>query len=93
MAFGMGRAGVGSTSSRERASLGRDGNPGQGGCRVALVETPSLRNMESEVATSCSQAGLPVEGGGYQPTHKTYNPKFALPAKCARIEMEQRLRE
>lgn len=42
---------------------------------VTLVETPSLRNMEPEVAISCSQAGLPVDGGGYQPTHKTFIPK------------------
>ena len=26
--------------------------------------------MEPEVATSCSQVGLPVEGGGNQPSHK-----------------------
>jgi hypothetical protein len=24
---------------------------------------------------------LPVEGGGHQPTHKTFNPKFVLPIR------------
>jgi len=28
--------------------------------------------METVVATSYSQVGLPVEGGGHQPTHKTF---------------------
>jgi hypothetical protein len=50
--------------------------------------------METEVATSCIQAGLPVEGRGHQPTHKTFfNPKFVLLTKCAGIKIEQRLRE
>jgi hypothetical protein len=34
-------------------------------------------DIESKVTTSCNQAGLPVEGRGYDPTHKTFNPKFA----------------
>lgn len=29
-----------------------------------------------EVATSCSQVGLPLERMGHQPTHKTFNPFF-----------------
>ena len=49
-------------------------------------------HMETNMVTSCSQVGLPVEGGDYQPTYKTFNPKFALPTRCAGIKMEQRLR-
>jgi hypothetical protein len=52
-----------------------------------------LRYRETEVATSCSQAGLLVEGGGLQSNHKTLNPKFVLPTRCAGIKMEQRMRE
>jgi hypothetical protein len=41
--------------------------------------------MESEVATSYSQAGYPVVGEGHQYTHKTFDPIFALPTICAGI--------
>jgi hypothetical protein len=36
---------------------------------------------------------LPTEGGGHQYTHKTFNPIFVLPTRCAGKKMEQRLRE
>jgi hypothetical protein len=42
--------------------------------------------METEVVTSCSQAGLSVDGGGYQPTHKIFDPKFILPLRYAGIK-------
>jgi hypothetical protein len=45
------------------------------------------------MAMSCSKAGLQKEEEGHQSTHKTFNPKFVLPTKCAGIKMEQRLRE
>jgi hypothetical protein len=48
--------------------------------------------METEVS-SYSQAGLPVEEGGHQPTHKTFNRKLVLPTRCIGIKMEQILRE
>jgi hypothetical protein len=38
--------------------------------QVILGEIPSSRDMEPEEATSCNQAGLPVEGQGHQATHK-----------------------
>ena len=38
-------------------------------------------DMETEVS-SCSQVELPVEGGGHQPTHKGFHPKFVLPTRC-----------
>jgi hypothetical protein len=49
--------------------------------------------MEPEVATSFSQAGLALEGGEHQPSHKTFDTKFALLTSCAGIKMEQRLKE
>jgi hypothetical protein len=49
--------------------------------------------IEIEVATSCTQAGLPSEGGVHQPIHKPFNLKFVLPTRCAGIKMEQKLRE
>ena len=50
-------------------------------------------DRETEVETTCSQAGLPEEGEGHQPTHKTLDLKFVLPTRCAGIKIEQRLRE
>jgi hypothetical protein len=50
-------------------------------------------DMETEVVTSCSKAGLSVEGGGYQPSHKTFNPKFVITTRSAGIKMEERLKE
>jgi hypothetical protein len=35
----------------------------------------------------------PMEEREQQSTHKTFNLKFILPTSCARIKMEQRLRE
>jgi hypothetical protein len=32
--------------------------------------------MEPEMATSYSQAILPMKGWGHKPTHKTLDPKF-----------------
>ena len=52
-----------------------------------------MRYRETEVATFCRQAGLPVKRVGLQYNHKTLNPKFVLPTRCAGIKMEQRLRE
>ena len=49
--------------------------------------------IESEIVTFCSQAGLSVERGGYQPTHKTFNPKFVLATRCAGIKIEKRLKK
>ena len=53
----------------------------------------AIRDMETDIATSYIQAGLPVVGQGHQLTHKTSNPKFVLPTRCAGIKIEQRLRE
>jgi hypothetical protein len=49
--------------------------------------------MEPEVATSCSQAGLPVEVKGYQPTYKTFDLKFVLPTSYTVRKIQQSLRE
>ena len=49
--------------------------------------------IETEVATSCSQAELPEEGGGHQSTHKSFNSKSVLPTRCAGLKIKQRLRE
>jgi hypothetical protein len=49
--------------------------------------------MATEVATSCNDVGLSVEGGEHQPTHKIFNSKFVLPTRCAAIKEDQSLRE
>jgi hypothetical protein len=51
------------------------------------------RDVETEVSTSCILVGLPVEGGGHQPIHKTFDPKFILPTSCSGIKIERRLKE
>ena len=45
---------------------------------VTLAVTHSIRDMESEEATSCSQTETPVDRQTHQPPHKTFNPKFIL---------------
>jgi hypothetical protein len=42
--------------------------------------------METEVPTSCSQAGLPLREGEHQSTHKAFNLKLILPTICIAIE-------
>lgn len=49
------------------------------------------RDRETGVATSYSQIGLPVEGGGHQNMHKTFNPKLVLSTRYVGIKTEQRL--
>jgi hypothetical protein len=51
------------------------------------------RDTETEVATFCSQAGLPEEGGGQQSIHKTFNAKSVLPKRYAGVKIDQRLGE
>jgi len=58
-----------------------------------LLRLLAAGDWEPELASSCSQAGLQEEGGGYQPTHKTFYQKFAQLTRYARIKTEQRLRE
>jgi hypothetical protein len=60
---------------------------------VTLAEIPTSEYVETEMATSCSQAALSVEGGAHQPIHKTFNLKFVLPTGSAGIKMKQRHRE
>ena len=44
-------------------------------------------DMETEVATSYNQAGLPVERAGHKPTHKTFKPKFVFSTRYAEKNM------
>jgi hypothetical protein len=61
--------------------------------RVTLAETSSIGDTKLKEPTSCSQAGLPVQGKEHQDIHKTFDSKFVLPTRCAGTKMEQRLRE
>jgi hypothetical protein len=49
--------------------------------------------METEVAPSCSQAGLPVEGEGTSTHPQNLQPKMHPTFKIHMIKMEQRLKE
>ena len=49
----------------------------------------AVEDIEPEGITSSRQMGLPVEGGGRQPTYKTFDLKFAQLTRCA--ETEKRL--
>ena len=60
---------------------------------VTLAGTYRWRKYVDGTATSYSQIGLLVEGGGYQPTYKTFDPKFVLCIRCGGIKMGQKQRE
>jgi len=61
----------------------------QGGYGVTLADTLSVGFIDPEVATSCSQAGFPVEQGGQQPTHQNFHQKCVLPTRCAGTKIEK----
>ena len=46
-----------------------------------------MGDVESELAISCNQARLPVQGWGYQPTVKISDPELFL---CKSTKMEKR---
>ena len=71
----------------EWKGFGKERSPRINGVTSAV--THSIGDMEPEEATSCSQAGTPVELQEHQPTHETFNLKFTLSRKNA--GMEQRL--
>jgi hypothetical protein len=52
---------------------------------VTLSEMYNSGDMELEEATSYSQPESPMEKHGYQPTHKTFDPKFVLSKKKKKI--------
>jgi hypothetical protein len=58
-----------------------------------LLRFLAIWAMEPEVATSCSQAGLPVNRYWQQPTHHTFIPKPVLPSRCTATKVEQRWRK
>lgn len=60
---------------------------------MTLGRIPTNRDIETKVATSCSQTRLAVQGREHQLTHKTFNLKFVLPTRYEGIKMEQTLRE
>jgi hypothetical protein len=43
--------------------------------------------VEPELAIFCNQASLPVVRLGHQPSHKTFDLQFVLPARCAGAEL------
>jgi hypothetical protein len=49
--------------------------------------------METEVVTSCSQAGILEGEGEHEPTYKIFDQKLILPTRYMGIKMEQRLKE
>lgn len=59
--------------------------------RVAPAKTLVMGDMESTPAISSNQARLPVEGLGDQPSHKTFELQFVLPAGCAGVKVAQEL--
>ena len=57
-----------------------------------LAVTQYFGDMQSEEVTPVSR-NTPSGAIGFQPTYKTFNPKFILSASNAGTGMEQRLRE
>jgi hypothetical protein len=45
-----------------------------------------MGDWEPEIVTSCSQARLPMEEFGHQPSHKTFDPQFVLTYKRFRLK-------
>ena len=43
----------------------------------------AMEDMEPEMATFCNQARLPMKGLEHQLSHKTLNPQFVMPIRCA----------
>ena len=47
---------------------------------VTLVKSLLMGGLDPEPVTFCNQARLQVEGLGHQPSHKTFDLQFVLPA-------------
>jgi hypothetical protein len=45
-----------------------------------------MGDMEPEPTISCNQARLLVEGLEHKSSHKTFNPHFVLPVRCAKVK-------
>lgn len=52
-----------------------------------------MGHVEPEPASSCNQDRLSMERFGHQPSHKIIYLQFFLPARCAGVKMEQKLKE
>jgi hypothetical protein len=50
---------------------------------ILWVRFLPARDMEIEIATSCSQVGLPVNGGGHQMNQKAFATTFVLTIRSA----------
>ena len=59
--------------------------------RMSPAKTPSNGDMKQEMAIYCNQARLPMEGVGHQPSHKTLDPQFVMPTRCAVVKVVQKL--
>jgi hypothetical protein len=42
--------------------------------------------MNPKLVISCNQARLPMEGLGHKLSHKTLDPQFVLPTRCAGVK-------
>jgi hypothetical protein len=69
----------------------RKGN--QESVEVILTVAHSIGNTEPEEATSCSYAGTPMEGKGYQPTHKTLDQNLFCIQEVLAERMVHRIRQ
>lgn len=56
-------------------------------------ENSYMGDTEPELSIFCNQAWLPVQGLGHQPSHRTFDLQFALPARCPEVEQVQNLWE
>ena len=59
---------------------------------MTLAKTPSDGGMESEIAISCKQIRLPVEGLGHQWSHRTLEPQFFLPERSTGVKDEPEIK-
>jgi hypothetical protein len=52
-----------------------------------------MGDMKPELAISYNHPTLLVEGLGHQPSHKTLNLQFVLPARCAGVKVVEKVWE
>lgn len=53
--------------------------------RATLAQTPSNGNIEPEPAISSNQTRYPIEGFGWETSHKIFNLQF-VHTRCARVK-------
>lgn len=60
---------------------------------IGKWKLPPKGEMETEMATSCNQERLPMEGSEHHLSYTTLDPQFVMPIIWVGIKLEQKLKE